>query len=394
MLLGRTSDGYLYVFETPTRLLVVDDDPIMLEFAIEQLRHPGGEIVTAADGEEALAILARDPGFDLVLSDLEMPRTNGFMLVDAIRRDPRLAHLPVVVITGRDDVFAVDRAFEVGATSFVSKPVNWRLLGHQLRYVLRGARMEAEIREARARAEGADRLKESLLALLQHETRTPLNAIIGYAELMQATLPACADPRAYLQDIVAAGRGLDDALRRVFTFAQLSAATVDLDRELVRASDLVEDEAHRRRRGAQIAGIALDAVAEDELWLDVDPRRIGDALGALVANALTYARGATRIEIAARRDATGAVRLEVADDGPGLDPETAARCREPFLQAENAFVRRTGGLGLGLPTARRIAQLHGGDLELAPRSGGGLLAALVLPAAPAASAGLPREAAE
>lgn len=394
MLLGRTSAGLLYVFETPTRLLVVDDDPIMREFAVGQLQHPGGEIVTAGDGEEALAILARDPGFDLVLSDLEMPCMNGFSLLDAIRRDPRTAHLPVVVVTGRDDVFAIDRAYEVGATSFVTKPVNWRLLGHQLRYVLRGARMEAEIRGARARAERADRLKESLLALLQHETRTPLNAIIGFSELMQATLPAAADPRAHLADIVVAARALDDTLRRVFTFAQLSAETVPLDREIVRVADLVEDEAHRRRRAAEAAGVVLSADAEDELWLDVDPRRVADALGELVGNALAHARAATRIEIHARRDASGAIRIAVADDGPGLDAATAEHCREPFFQAECPLVRRTGGLGLGLPTAQRIAQMHGGELSLEPRPGGGLVAALLLPPAPAVATGLPKEAAE
>ena len=89
------------------------------------------------------------------------------------------------MITTRDDVFAIDRAYELGATSFVSKPVNWRLLGHQLRYVMRTSRMEAEIRAARDEARGAADLRQSLLALLQHETRTPLHGIIGFAELLK-----------------------------------------------------------------------------------------------------------------------------------------------------------------------------------------------------------------
>jgi two-component system sensor histidine kinase/response regulator len=394
MLLGRTSTGLLYVFETPTRLLVVDDDPIMLEFARGQLDHPGGEIVTASDGEEALAILERDCGFDLVLSDLEMPRMNGFALVDAIRRDPRLAHLPVVVITSRDDVFAIDRAYEVGATSFTTKPVNWRLLGYQLRYVLRAARMESQMRLAHARADQADRLKESLLALLQHETRTPLNAIIGYSELMQATLAPTGDPRAYVDNIVEAARGLNDTLRRVFTFAQLTAETIALDREIVRAADLVEEEAHRRRRAAAAAGIAVCVDADPDLFLNVDSRQIAAALGELTANALRFAPAGTTVTLSARLHAERDVRLEVSDSGPGLDDETAARCREPFMQAENALVRRTSGLGLGLPTARRIAEMHGGALTLSPRPGGGLSAALVLPVATTSCLGMPREAAE
>ena len=149
MLLAHTREGDRYVFDQPLRLLAVDDDPIMREFAVAQLSQPGCEIVTAEDGEAAWDILEGDArGFDLVLTDLEMPRLNGFGLLGQIRAGARFAHLPVVVITTRDDVFAIDRAYELGATSFVSKPVNWRLLGHQLRYVMRTSRMEAEIRSA------------------------------------------------------------------------------------------------------------------------------------------------------------------------------------------------------------------------------------------------------
>jgi CheY-like chemotaxis protein len=140
MLLGRTEQGFIYVFDEPVRILAVDDDPIMREMAVAQLSHPGGDVVTARDGREAWDILDADPGFDLVISDLEMPVMTGFALCAAIREDPRFARLPVVVLTGREDMFAIDRAYEVGATSFATKPVNWRMLGYQLRYVLRTLR--------------------------------------------------------------------------------------------------------------------------------------------------------------------------------------------------------------------------------------------------------------
>src|SRR5688500_6573428 len=130
MLITQTLEGPVYLLDQPVRMLVVDDDPILREFAVGQLAMPGGAIVTAGDGAEAWQILEADEPFDLVLSDLEMPKLNGFGLVDRIRRSARHAHLPVVVITSRDDMFAIDRAYEVGATSFVTKPVNWRLLGY------------------------------------------------------------------------------------------------------------------------------------------------------------------------------------------------------------------------------------------------------------------------
>ncbi|GGK34785.1 hybrid sensor histidine kinase/response regulator [Salinarimonas ramus] len=392
MLLGKTNAGFLYVFDAPTRLLVVDDDPIMREFASGQLDHPGGEVVTATDGEEALAILRRDPRFDLVLSDLEMPRMNGFSLLTEIRRDARLAHLPVVVITSREDMFAIDRAYEVGATSFVAKPVNWRLVGYQLRYVLRAARMEAQAHEARAQAQAASRLRESLLALLQHETRTPLNAIIGYSELLQASLAPDADPRSYLDNVIEAARGLNATLQRVFAFAQLCAGTVHVEPETLRAADLVEDEAHRRRRAAESVGVRLVVEADADALVRADARLLTSALGELTANALAHTHAGDTIRLLARR-AEGEVVIAVADTGPGLDAPTLARVTEPFVQAENALVRHASGLGLGLPTARRIAEMAGGRLALASSPGHGLLAEIRLPDAALADMPL-REAAE
>jgi DNA-binding response OmpR family regulator len=97
------------------------------------------------------AIEANTP--DIVLLDLEMPTLDGFGVLKALRADARWRDLPVIVVTGREDVDAVDRAFGAGATSFVVKPLNWRLLSHQLRYVHRMAtneRLLSESREATA----------------------------------------------------------------------------------------------------------------------------------------------------------------------------------------------------------------------------------------------------
>lgn len=387
MLIGRNQDGLVYVFEQPTRLLVVDDDPLMRELAAGQLAHPGGEIVTAGDGEEALAILRREAPFDLVLSDLEMPRMTGYGLIEAMRAEPRFARLPVVVVTSRDDMFAIDRAYEVGATSFVAKPVNWRLLGYQLRYVLRAARSEAQVHEAREASERADRLKESLLALLQHETRTPLNAIVGYAELIAASLDVTGggETRAYAQTLVEASRGLDGTLKRVFAFARLSAGTDPLSPEPTTAESLVEDAVRRRGQAAREAGVTLSAQPSprESIEVEVDLVLVARALDELLANALAHTRAGGRVSLRAVVPAGAeALAIEVADSGPGLDAQALARCTEPFWQGETPLVRRSVGLGLGIPTARRIAELHGGRLELEAPAQGGLVARLVLPRAP------------
>jgi DNA-binding response OmpR family regulator len=143
---------FFYVLREAVRILFVDDDPILREFAVVNLASEHAVVDTAKDGVAALeAIEANTP--DIVLLDLEMPTLDGFGVLQALRADARWRDLPVIVVTGREDVDAVDRAFGAGATSFVVKPLNWRLLSHQLRYVHRMAtneRLLAESREATA----------------------------------------------------------------------------------------------------------------------------------------------------------------------------------------------------------------------------------------------------
>jgi DNA-binding response OmpR family regulator len=132
---------FFYVLSEPMRILFVDDDPILREFAVVNLSSEQATVDTAPDGAAALFAISAHPP-DIVLLDLEMPTLDGFGVLKALRASQEHRDLPVIVVTGREDVEAVDRAFAAGATSFVVKPMNWRLLSHQLRYVHRTSMAE------------------------------------------------------------------------------------------------------------------------------------------------------------------------------------------------------------------------------------------------------------
>jgi len=136
--------AWSYVLDEPTRVLVVDDDPILREFASVYLSTPTATIVTAGNGQEALAFLQSE-SCDIAVLDIEMPVLDGFGLLEKIRLDRALDKLPVMMLTGHDDIASIDRAFNLGANAFALKPVNWRLLSYQIRYVLRSSRIERQL---------------------------------------------------------------------------------------------------------------------------------------------------------------------------------------------------------------------------------------------------------
>lgn len=148
---AQIAETFFYVLDEKIRILFVDDDPILREFAQVNLTSDKAEVVTAGDGDEAWRLLHSE-SFDLILVDLEMPKVDGFEFLQAVRMRPQLQRTPVIVVTGREDVSAIDKAFIDGASSFVVKPINWRLLSYQIRYVHQASRAEASLIGARAQA--------------------------------------------------------------------------------------------------------------------------------------------------------------------------------------------------------------------------------------------------
>lgn len=146
---------FIFVLTDQLRLLVIDDDPIQREFATVFLSAPTVTIDTAENGADGLRMLAKN-SYDLLITDMEMPVMDGFAVIEEVRADPALNRLPIVVVTGLEDMASIDRAYEAGATSFVTKPVNWRLLAYQLRFVLRAHKNEGNQASAATDEAGRD----------------------------------------------------------------------------------------------------------------------------------------------------------------------------------------------------------------------------------------------
>jgi len=120
-------------------VVVADDDAATRYVVARTLTHDGFTVLEASNGLEAVDTVKQSRP-DVILLDVEMPEMDGYQACSAIRQLEGGADLPVVMVTGHDDSESINRAYEVGATDFISKPINWSLIGHRLRYILRGAR--------------------------------------------------------------------------------------------------------------------------------------------------------------------------------------------------------------------------------------------------------------
>jgi diguanylate cyclase (GGDEF)-like protein len=131
------------------KILIVDDDPVVRSLMQDALEDDGFTVVEAADGVEACRRCAEEVPL-LVIVDAVMPNMDGFELCQTLRRGTSTNHLPILMATGLEGDASIARAYEVGATDFISKPLNWLILCHRVRYMLRGARVLDDLRENQA----------------------------------------------------------------------------------------------------------------------------------------------------------------------------------------------------------------------------------------------------
>jgi signal transduction histidine kinase len=355
-------DGAL---ELDAEILVVDDDPILRELAHARLGGPGWRIADASDGQSAWDML-QERTFSLAVVDLNMPGLNGFELIGHMRASVAHRHTPVVVITSLNDTASIERAFAAGATAFVTKPINWTLLTHEVRYVLRAAKMEADLRRARDDAQELNARKDSFLSIMSHELRTPLNAIIGFAEVLNAQAglwSASPQHRSYVQEILNGGHRLLGTLRDLFLYSRILSKDLALqDGEY--SLDAVEREiSSSLADGGDTFGVALSMQGFDEdVPLRCDLQLLGRALVGLVDNAMKFSPADSEVLVMAHVSPSGLV-ITIRDHGPGIALEEVANYLEPFSQSDMSLGRSAEGLGLGLTIANALVRLHGGTLE-------------------------------
>lgn len=241
-----------------------------------------------------------------------------------------------------------------------------------------------ELRQARARLQELDGLKQQFLDSLQHELRTPLSVILSYAEILRGGRLAAAESAPLLDGLHEQAVRLHTLIENLLTFSDLRAERVQVAVVSQDVAAFLRDYFQERRPGLAKDLREMTLSLEDSLPpARCDLVRLRQILDELVANASKFTPQGSRISLraAAERRADGVwARLELADDGPGVPAARVAAAFEPFRQLDGGLAREAGGVGLGLSLARELARSMGGSLDIASAEGRGTTCVLRLPA--------------
>ena len=141
------------------QILIVDDDPVVRSLMLDALEDEGFAVVEATDGVEACR-RCEEAVPSLMVVDALMPNMDGFELCRALRAKAATVHVPILMATGLDDHASIAKAYEAGANDFIAKPLNWLILRHRIRYMLRGADAMEDLRQNQARLRAAQELEQ------------------------------------------------------------------------------------------------------------------------------------------------------------------------------------------------------------------------------------------
>lgn len=246
------------------------------------------------------------------------------------------------------------------------------------------AKIEAQntLHRALREMEEASRAKNAFLAAMSHELKTPLNAVLGFAEIINKEMfgplgnPAY---RNYAADIHASGTRLLAIVNDLLDMARIEAGALTLVTREVSVASLIEGGiALGQLRGEVRRHIAVD-VQPNLPDVEADPQRLIQAIGSLVANGIKFTPADGEITVRAVRSPNGGIRITVRDTGIGMSPEKIAEALQPFRQLDNSLARRFEGAGLGLSICKGLVDLHGGTLSIESGEGRGTAVSIDLP---------------
>jgi two-component system sensor histidine kinase/response regulator len=355
-------------------VLVVDDFPQNLVATEAILARPGLTVLKAVSGNEALELLLAHE-VALALIDVQMPGMDGFELAEIMRGNPRTSGIPLIFMTAAaQEGNRTFRGYQAGAVDFLNKPVNPDVLRGKVEVFAQLFAQKKQIQQQVGELRQALQVNELFIAVLGHDLRTPLSAVMHGAELIQLIATDTKISGA-AKRIHSSGERMEKMVRQLLDVAQIRSGKIKLSMTAAdygKACHRIIEELQDAYPGADIR---IECRGDVSGRFDCD--RMAQVLSNVAGNAVQHGKPGEPVLISVDGSKPAEITVRVHNKGC-IPPNTLERIFKPFHTTDSGR-SSAAGLGLGLYIVKQFIEAHGGSVIAASTEEAGTVFELVLP---------------
>lgn len=357
---------------SPSEVLIVDDMATIRMTLQRHVRQLGHRVTLANDGAEALRLL-HDNRFDLVLLDVVMPEMDGYAVLDRIKADPLLRGVPVVMISGIDDMESVVRCIEAGAEDYLAKPFQTALLHARIRASLERKHLWDELDNRFQQLQTSENRRDSLTHMIVHDLRTPLTSLLLGLQTVRVAGALNPVQQECLSLGISGGQALLSMVNDLLDISKLEAGQLTLDYADIDVPTLISKAEQQVAALIQDKALTLTIEVPPSLApLHADGEKLSRVLINLLGNAIKFTNDGGRITMrVGYAETEESLVFAVEDTGEGIPPEAFLHIFEKFGQVRNSQAGHKMSTGLGLTFCKMVVEAHGGRIWVESSPGEG-----------------------
>lgn len=354
-----------------TKILVVEDDASLAQSIADIFEVVGYEVQLAYSGHDGLQKIQADT-FDIIVSDIQMPGMNGYEFLQAVRNQKATETMPFVFLTAQSEREHLRQGMVLGADDFVPKPFSVKELVESVEATLN------KYQKIYAKHESTiSSLRNNITYALPHELRTPLQSILGFAELMNMDYQHLSPNEIEMMSamILKSGVRLQRTVENTLAYAQIEMVSSDPEKQRLLRNNILPDTVCVIEDSIATIAEKWDRKADIRLQLEnqvlrISKENLSRIIEELVDNALKFSDDATPVTIKTINNENN-YKILIHDKGRGMSPDQIKQVGA-YMQFERVLYEQQGS-GLGLTIAKRLVELHNGSFHIRSIQGEGTL---------------------
>lgn len=363
-------------------VLVVDDNATVIRF-VERALDDAFTVIPARNGREALEVAAEAVP-DLIISDIMMPVMDGHELCRTVKDDPKLRHIPVVLLTALVSQSDLIEGLELGSDDYIFKPFNARELKARVRNLIAAREEQRRLALENRELTSVSERKSDLINIAAHDLKNPLTAIRELADILKEEVGEHSEAYEPANLIHHSSDQMLALIASLLESEAIEDGRIPLRPQSMNLADAAADVVRRNdflagRKGQTIELTMPSGEADERLHVRADPHLLVEAMDNLINNAVKYSPPHAIVRVSVRGDDDG-VLFSVQDEGPGIPSDEQHLLFQKFRPLSTRPTAGETSTGLGLSIVKQIVDLHEGSIEVRSTPGSGSTFSIRLPA--------------